>query len=289
LIAFVFILLIALALFSIFSILRFNKVEFSGQPIQMFNFFLIGLVANFLDTLGIGSFTIATSLFRITKFFKNSRLLPGTLNIMNGLPTIVEALFFVKVVKVDALTFFSLIVASMFGSFLGSKIITKLDAKKMKIVMGIAMFITSTLMILKKVGVIEFLGQGNTALGLTGIALVIGIIGNCIFGALMSAGVGLYAPCMVMVYLLGMKPIAAFPIMMTSSAALIPVNTVTFSKEHMFYNKDLWLAIVGGIIGVIIATLFVKGMSMDILTWIIIVIGFYTALSLLRSAAVGER
>jgi uncharacterized membrane protein YfcA len=276
--------LIILGLFCAVSILRFNKIEFSKNPLKMAEAVVIGFIANFLDTLGIGSFVTATSMFNLTKFLKHQRHLPGMLNVMNGIPTIVQALFFVQAVKVEKITFLSLVISAMLGSVLGSKVIVKLDERKIRLIMSIAMFLTSLLMISKKVGLIDFLGSGNTAIGLSGIRLVIGIVGNFIFGSLMSAGVGIYAPCMVMIYLLGMKPIIAFPIMMTSSSAVIPVNTAVFAKEKMFQNQDIWLLIIGGVLGVLIAAIFVQGLSMDFLTWIIIGISFYTSLTLFRSA-----
>jgi len=51
---------------------------------------------------------------------------------------------------------------------------------------------------------------GGTALGLTGVKLVIGVGVNFVLGALMTLGVGLYAPCMVLISILGMDPSAAF-------------------------------------------------------------------------------
>jgi hypothetical protein len=71
-------------------------------------------------------------------------------------------------------------------------------------------------MLLRQTEVIALLGKGNTAMGLSGVKLVIGIIGNFLFGALMTVGVGLYAPCMAMVYMLGMTPLAAFPSLSSS-------------------------------------------------------------------------
>ncbi|MDR0899821.1 MAG: sulfite exporter TauE/SafE family protein, partial [Lactobacillaceae bacterium] len=272
--------LLILALLTVIVILRAEKIEFSKKPKLTIQALGIGFIADFLDTLGIGSFLVTTSLFNFTKYLKNPRLLPGTLNVMHCLPTIVEALFFTKVVKVEALTFFSLVIAAMIGSFFGSKVISKFLSQKIKLIMSLAMLITSLLLIFQKIGLINFLSKGNFANGLTGSKLIIGIVGNFILGGLMSAGVGLYAPCMVMVYLLGMKPLAAFPIMMTSCAALMPVNVINFSREKMFQNQDLWLLIGGGICGVLVAAVFVKNLSMNFLTWIVILVGIYTSGSL---------
>ena len=47
----------------------------------------------------------------------------------------------------------------------------------------------------------------------------------------MMLGIGLYAPCMILVSLLGMKPTAAFPIMMGSCAFLMPISSVRFVQH----------------------------------------------------------
>ena len=44
----------------------------------------------------------------------------------------------------------------------------------------------------------------------SGFKMAIGLGGNFVLGALMMLGIGLYAPCMILVYLLGMNPLAAF-------------------------------------------------------------------------------
>ena len=49
----------------------------------------------------------------------------------------------------------------------------------------------------------------------------------------MSLGIGLYAPCMILVSLLGMSPTAAFPIMMGSCAFLMPVGSLQFIRERL--------------------------------------------------------
>jgi hypothetical protein len=60
----------------------------------------IGLVTNFFDTLGIGSFAPTTAIF---KFFKMvpDRLIPGTLNVGHTLPTITQAFIYTVAIEVD--------------------------------------------------------------------------------------------------------------------------------------------------------------------------------------------
>ena len=44
---------------------------------------------------------------------------------------------------------------------------------------------------------------GGTALALDGTKLALGLGGNFVLGALMTLGIGLYAPCMILISLLG--------------------------------------------------------------------------------------
>ena len=55
--------------------------------------------------------------------------------------------------------------------------------------------------------------------------------GNFVLGALMTLGIGLYAPCMILVALLGMNDATAFPIMMGSCAFLMPAASVRFVRR----------------------------------------------------------
>lgn len=240
---------------------------------------VIGFVTDFLDTLGIGSFAPTTALFELTKFLKNDKELPGTLNVGHAVPVMVEAFIFIIVVDVEPLTLFSLVLSAIVGSWIGSKTVSKLPEKKVQLFMGIALIITAVLMGLKQLGMLDLLGKGNEATGLAGIALIIGIVGNFILGALMTIGVGLYAPCMAMIYMLGMSPLVAFPIMMASCAGLMPVASAEFIKSKNYSRKGALGLTIGGIIGVIIAATLVKSMNLDILTVIIILVVIYSGVT----------
>ena len=75
-------------------------------------------------------------------------------------------------------------------------------------------------------------GQGT--LDLQGTKLAIGLVGNFLLGALMTLGIGMYAPCMILVGLLGMNAKAAFPIMMGSCAFLMPVASARFVQKDAY-------------------------------------------------------
>jgi uncharacterized membrane protein YfcA len=174
-----------------------------------------GFVTDFFDTLGIGSFAPTVAMMNALKINIPDKLIPGTLNVCHTIPVVFEAFIFTTVIKVDSITLISLLGAAVVGSYVGAGIISKMDERKIQIVMGFALVVTAILMLLAQLGLMP--GGGN-ATGLTGAKLVIGVVGNFILGALMTAGVGLYSPCMAMVYFLGMSPTVAFPIMMGSCA-----------------------------------------------------------------------
>lgn len=241
--------------------------------------FGIGFVTDFLDVLGIGSFAPTTMLLQTTKYLDDDKKLPGTLNVAHTIPVMIEAFIFIKVVEVSPVTLLSLVFSAIIGSWVGSKTVTKLPEKKVQFYVGLALVATAIIMGAKQMGWLAMLGDGNTATALTDGKLIIGVVGNFIFGALMTIGVGLYAPCMAMVYLLGLKPIIAMPIMMASCAGLMPVASAEFIKTGNYSRKGTIGIIIGGVIGVAIAANFVTNMPMDILTWVIILVIIYTGIT----------
>lgn len=244
--------------------------------------FFIGFVTDFLDTLGIGSFAPTTLLAKVTGFIKNDRLLPGTLNIGHTIPVMMEAFLFITAVEVEEVTLLSLIIAAAAGALLGGRIVTKLPEKKIQVTMGFALLVTAALMYAKQMGWIALLGAGNTAIALTGGLLILAIVLNFAFGALMMAGVGLYAPCLAMVSMLGLNPKAAFPIMMGSCAALMAVGSPKFIKEGLYPRKGTIALTIGGILGVIVAFTIVKEMDLEILTYVVIAVVTITGFDMLR-------
>ncbi|EOH75783.1 MULTISPECIES: sulfite exporter TauE/SafE family protein [Enterococcus] len=245
---------------------------------------IIGFITDFLDTLGIGSFAPTTLLLDFTKQLSSDRLLPGTLNVGHGIPVLVEAFIFTQVVDVSPVTLFALVGSATIGAFIGSRFVTGLPEKKVQLWMGWALIVTAILMFARQQGWIDILGADNTATALTGIKLIIGVVINFFLGALMTIGVGLYAPCMAMVYMLGLSPLVAFPVMMGSCAGLMPIASLNFVKTGDYARKVSLAITVGGIIGVIIAAKFVTGLDLEILTYIIILVIIYTGITYIRKS-----
>jgi len=243
----------------------------------------IGFVTNFLDTLGIGSFAPMTALLRGFKQIQD-RVIPGTLNVSCALPVAAEAFIFIIIIEVEMVTLMTMVAAAVVGAVLGAGMVAKLPERKVQLIMGIALLITAFLMFSGRLGWIEGLGTGE-AIGLKGDKLVIACVVNFVLGALQSSGIGMYAPSMALVYILGMSPRVAFPIMMASAAFTLPPASIKFIQEGA-YNRKASLAIaLVGIVGVLIAAYIVKSLPLTVLTWLVIAVIVYTAVTLLIKTA----
>ncbi len=240
---------------------------------------LIGFVVNFFDVLGIGAFAPQTALLKFSKQTED-RLLPGTMNVSNTIPVLIQALIFITVVKVDALTLVLMLVSAAAGAVSGVGVVAKLPEKTIRRVMGCALLVTAGFMLARNM---EWIQGGGAAIGLYGSKLIIGVAVNFILGALMTVGIGLYAPCMALVFALGMSPQVAFPIMMGSCAFLMPPASIRFILAGAYNRKAAVGMAIPGIIAVLIAAFIVKSLPLDTLRWVVIVVILYTAVVMLRA------
>jgi len=241
----------------------------------------IGFVTNFFDTLGIGSFATTTTIYQLRRLVDDQRI-PGTLNVGHALPTVAQAWIYTTLVKVDFTTLALLILSAVGGSWIGAAIVSGLPRRAIQRGMGMALLVAAGLMIMTALD--RFPGGGE-ATQLVGGTLVLACGINFVLGALMTLGIGLYAPCMIMVSLLGMNPTVAFPIMMGSCAFLMPIAGVQFIKKARYDLPAALGLAVGGIPAVLLAAFLVQSMPLTYVRWLVVVVVVYTAFALLRPAA----
>ena len=264
----------------LFKDLANNKYRFENQTSFLITS-IIGFITNFFDTLGIGSFAPLTALLRGFKQIED-KLIPGTLNVSVTIPVMIEAFVFITIIKVEKITLFLMIVAAIIGSAIGAGILSKLSEKLIQRLVGIALIITAFLLLSGQMGWIKELGVGK-AIGLTGIKLIIAILVNIALGAFQAAGIGMYAPSMALVYLLGMSPEVAFPLMMASSAFALPSASIRYIKDQAYNRKAAITITLSGSIGVLIAAFIVKTLDVYLLTWLVIIVIIYTGITLIKS------
>lgn len=258
----------------------FSKHKHNLEKVSWLKTGLIGFVVNFFDVLGIGAFAPQTALLKFTKQTED-RLLPGTLNVANTIPVLIQALIFITVIEVEPITLILMLLSAAAGAILGAGIVSKMSEKKIRMTMGIALLITAGFMF---AGKMQWIQGGGTAIGLSGIKLIIAVVVNFLLGALMTAGIGLYAPCMAMVFALGLSPQVAFPIMMGSCAFLMPPASIQFIRQGAYNRKAAVAMAIPGCIAVLIAALIVKSLPLDTLRWLVILVIVYTSVLMLRSA-----
>ena len=250
---------------------------------------VVSFIANFFDTLGVGSYATTTTMVRFFKLIPDERI-PGSLNVGYVIPTVVEAYLFiygmkglitVEPVQVDPRTLISLIAASMLGAWLGAGVVASWPRRKIQIGMGLCL-LTAAIIMVVRLTVFQSLSIGT--MDLTGTRWIIGMGGLFILGALMTLGIGLYAPCLILVTALGMTEKAAFPIMMGACAFLMPVAVLRFVRAKAYYSPAMLGMAVAGIPAVLLAVKFFSDLPMFWVKVLVICVVTYTAVSMLRTA-----
>jgi uncharacterized membrane protein YfcA len=243
---------------------------------------VIGAVTNFLDTLGIGSYAQITALFKL-RGRPADELIPGTLNVGSTLPSFVGSLLFFGAIAVEPVLLASMVLSAGAGAWMGAGVVSRLPRRHIQLFMGVALIVAAIFFAMTALGVLP---PSGTAMGLTGWRFVIAVLANFAFGALMCIGIGNYAPSMVLLGLLGMHPIAAYPIMIGSDGVLIPVASLGFLRSGRFAHGVAVGLTLGGLAGTLLAFPLIKaiGEHLALMRWLVIVVILYAAVSMLRSA-----
>jgi uncharacterized membrane protein YfcA len=256
---------------------RGGKTSRWPRPVEL----AIGAVTDFFDTLGVGSFATTTSLYKLGRIVPDENI-PGTLNVGHAVPTFAEAFIFILVVEVDMTTLALMIAAATAGAWMGAGFVSHWPRRRIQIGMGVLLLVAAAIMAAR---VTNLVPGGGDALALSGARLAIGLGGNFMLGALMTLGIGLYAPCMILVSMLGMNQAAAFPIMMGSCAFLMPAASLRFIRSGRY---DLGAALgltLAGTPAALVAGLLVKSLPLTAVKWLVVAVVVYTATAMLRSAA----
>jgi len=241
---------------------------------------LVGLVTDFFDTLGIGSFATTTTLYRARRTI-DDRLLPGTLNVGHTIPTFAQAFIYTRSVDVDTRTLVAMIAAAVAGSLLGAPVVARWPRRNVQIGMGCALLALTAVLVYRQLWTEPTTGTT----GLSGALFAAGIAGNFVLGALMTIGVGLYAPCLVLVAMLGMNPGTGFPIMMGSCAFLMPLASVPFVRRGSYSPAAALGLTLAGLPAVILAWKLVTSLDLSMVKWLVAGVVVYTAVMLLVAAA----
>ena len=186
----------------------------------------IGFVTDFLDALGIGSFAPTTALYKL-RGSPPDELIPGTLNVGHNAAAFVETAVFVTAVAVEPALLAAMVASATIGAWLGAGVVSGLPRQAIQLFMGVALLIAAVFFVMASLGAFPV---GGTAMGLEGWRFGLAVAVNFVLGALTTVGIGPYAPSMVVLALLGLHPLGAFPIMMGTCGLVQPVASLRFFK-----------------------------------------------------------
>jgi uncharacterized membrane protein YfcA len=205
------------------------------------------------------------------------------MNVGSTIPTFLSTLWFVSTVMIDPVLLACMVASAAAGAWLGAGIVSRMPRRSIQLFMGTALLIAACFFIRANLGMSAPTGA---AMDLNGWRFVVAVAVNFALGALMCVGIGNYAPSMVLLALLGMHPIAAYPVMMASDGVLIPVAAMGFLKSGRFAHGPAIGLITGGAIGTICAFPLVDAISshLSMMRWFVTVVIIYAAVSMLRSA-----
>lgn len=254
----------------------------------------IGCVTTFLDALGIGSFAPTTALFKF-RGKPPDELIPGTLNVGLNAAAFLETILFVTAVTVQPALLVGMVATATAGAWLGAGVVSRMPRRSIQRFMGVALLIAAFFFAMKNVHelsarhgeiarFLDIFPPGGQAFALEGWRFALAVVVSFVLGALMCIGIGNYAPLMILLALLGMHPLAAFPIMMASDGLLQPVASLRFLRSGRFAHVPALGLTAGGFVGVLVAFYIVKSLPLTTMRWLVTGVVTYAAVSMLRSA-----
>lgn len=238
-----------------------------------------GVLAFMADTLGIGSFIVNTALAKILGTAHDDEI-PAVNNGAQVLPGALSALFFITYVDVDVLTLYTLVFGACIGGIIGGIVISRLNKQSICLMMVACFTLIALLLIFRKLGI---LSMNGAELSLTSWKLIVGFLGMILSGILSSTGAGLFAIVQGVLFLLGMSPIVAFPIMMVAGAMQQPLTTMMFLRQGRIPIKKTLILTAGGCLGVLLILPIFKHITVSWLHYLLLGILIFNIVSIGRA------
>lgn len=247
----------------------------------------LGVVVNFFDTLGIGSFATTTAWLKFRKMVPD-RLIPPTLLVGLTPPAMLESVIFLILlgVLVDPVLLFGCAIAVLLGGLVGAPLVARARVWIIQLTVAIGLLAAAAAYAMTN---LHMFPGGGTASSLPLSLTILAIAANFGFGILLNFGVGNYAPTLVILSLMGMDPRLCFPIMATGASLMGAGAGVRHIQIAQIDLKVVLGLSIGGIPGVLVAAFIVKSMSLEMLRWLVIVVVLYAATVMLRAAWKGRR
>lgn len=272
-------------LFTFIKDLLLHKEEMKAEKANGKVLPFTSFIMFFLSTFGISDFAIGSVLYPKLGWTSMKKL-PGTLNTQCVIPVATMALSYITSIDVGIKTLLVCIVSQVIGAYVGPRFVVKLPERTIKLFVGMGLIVAAGLIF---AGQMNWIKSNGTATELYGGKLILAAALLFLFGALNNIGIGSYSLTMVTVYMLGLNPAAAFPIMMGACTFSVPVGSVQFVKFGEYSRKITLYTATFGVLGVLAAVFLVKNLNVTMLKWLVIVVLIYSAYSMLSSLMKAEK
>ena len=265
-----------------FSLFLVRAAAKAGQLKLRLEPMLFAVGANFLDTLGIGSFAPTLAWMRFRRMVPD-KWIPMTMLAGYTPPVFVQSIIFLILlgVSVDPILLIGSACAITVGALVGAPIAAASRVRTVQLIVAAALLIAALFYSLSNLGLMPV---GGTAAGLPVPLMLAAIAASFLFGVLLNFGVGNYAPTLAILSLMGMNPRLAFPIMAFGAAI---AGAAASSRLVKLADLDLRIVLslaVGSIPGVLVAAFIVKEMPLTMLRWLVVAVVVYAAITLLFAA-----
>jgi len=238
-----------------------------------------GVLAFIADTLGVGSFAVSIALSKLLGTFSDEEL-PGALNGAQIIPGTIESLFFMQLVEVDLITLITLVVGTCVGGLLGGTLVSRLSKQGIRLAMMCCFMLIIGLLIGRQ---FDLLPSGGDVTELHSWKLIAGFLAMIVCGALTSVGIGLFAMVQGVLFLLGVSPAVAFPIMTTAGAMQQPLTTLVFLKQNKIPLKKTLILSLAGCLGVFLVLPVFKLLTITWLHTLLLLILIYNLFAIGRT------
>ncbi|HBI21150.1 MAG TPA: hypothetical protein DDY37_00940, partial [Legionella sp.] len=192
-----------------------------------------GVVAFISDTLGMGSFAVNIALAELLGTFHDEEL-PAMNNGAQVIPGVMESIFFMQLIDVDLTTLVTLVGGTCLGGLIGGSVVSRLGKQSIRLSMMCCFTLVIGLLLCRQFHIFPI---GGELIALHSWKLVVGFVGMVVCGMLTSVGIGLFVMVQAVLFLLGVSPMVAFPIMTTAGAMQQPLTTLAFLKHDKISLK----------------------------------------------------
>ncbi|ATG97219.1 sulfite exporter TauE/SafE family protein [Mesoplasma lactucae] len=254
----------------------------------------IGFIASFTDVISVGSYGVTMGLNKPLKMNLKPKLMPGTLTVGYAVPQMLESTLFLVAFDVEIVTLITMMAICIVGGIVGSFIAKYVNSQVFRLIAGVMLFVFAILMILvhPQVGVIKAAADGIGTSGLRGWRLAVGLIAYFFLGICSSLGLGIFAPSLAILALLGLSQTAILAIMSASASGMMPPAAIKYMKDKNYNLKDALMMTFGGVFGTLAAFLIIfVGIQVggdvemktfyNVLKWIAVAVIFYCSFMML--------